>query len=88
MRIRKGGTAGGSRGSAGISPVVAGASLSRTRQILRLQGKRVLPHFFCKIGLCIPREGRLFYARLRDGILEEARRFESLVPGNGHGLPP
>jgi hypothetical protein len=25
---------------------------------------------------------------LRDGILEEARRFESLVPGNGHGLPP
>jgi LacI family transcriptional regulator len=30
-----------------------------------------------KIGVCIPREPRYFYGQLSDGILEEARRFES-----------
>jgi hypothetical protein len=32
-----------------------------------------------KIGVCIPRdpEGDLFYDQLRDGILDEGRRFDS-----------
>ena len=30
-----------------------------------------------KIGVCIPREPRFFYGQLSDGILDEARRFES-----------
>jgi len=31
-----------------------------------------------KIGVCIPRETHFFYDQLRDGILDEGRRFESL----------
>jgi LacI family transcriptional regulator len=31
-----------------------------------------------KIGVCIPREPHFFYDQLRDGILDESRRFESL----------
>jgi len=31
-----------------------------------------------KIGVCIPRETHFFYDQLRDGILDESRRFESL----------
>ncbi|MGD0124655.1 MAG: LacI family DNA-binding transcriptional regulator [Terriglobia bacterium] len=31
-----------------------------------------------KIGVCIPREPHFFYDQLRDGILDEGRRFESL----------
>ena len=31
-----------------------------------------------KIGVCIPRESRFFFDQLRDGILDEGRRFESL----------
>jgi len=31
-----------------------------------------------KIGVCIPRETHLFYDQLRDGILDESRRFESM----------
>ena len=35
-------------------------------------------HANVKIGVCIPRETHFFYDQLRDGILDESRRFESL----------
>ncbi len=49
----------------GYMPNLAARSLSVGRAAIR-------------IGVCIPRESHLFYDQVRDGILDEARRFEHL----------